>query len=381
MTNRRITQKRRQQNMKTIAFYLPQFHAIPENDAWWGTGFTEWVNVKAAKPQFKGHIQPEIPYNNNYYDLLDPKAQIEQAEMAKKYGLGGFCYYHYWFEGKLLLEKPMENMMANPEIDIPFCICWANETWARTWDGQENHILIKQNYNEDEAAWKRHFDYLLPFFQDSRYICHDGKPMLLIYKPQLITNCKQMLEYWRALAKDAGLPGLYIGFQHFSAFDADADTLGFDFGVEFEPFYTVYELKKELHAPLRKLVYALKHPRWIFRKLRQKLCHKPTVYDYDEIWQRIIRRQPNSANRIPGGFTAWDNTPRRGRDSNVFFGASPEKFRKYLTQQLDHAHDQYHADYLFLNAWNEWAEGAHLEPDAHNGYGYLDALKAAVETR
>lgn len=364
--------------MKTIAFYLPQFHAIPENDAWWGQGFTEWVNVKAAKPQFKGHMQPEVPYRNNYYDLLDPAVQVAQAMLAKQYGLGGFCYYHYWFEGKLLLEKPMENMLGNPEVDIPFCVCWANETWARTWDGQENEVLIKQNYNEDEAAWKAHFDYLLPFFRDDRYIRHQGKPMMLIYKPHLITNCAQMLTYWRKLAQEAGFPGLYVGYQHFSAFDADCEALGFDFGVEFEPFYTVRELKKELSTTGSKLRYSLKHPAWILRKLYQKLLNKPTVYDYDEIWNRILRRKPEKANSIPGGFTSWDNTPRRGSNSNVFFGASPEKFKKYLSRQVDHANTVYHADYLFLNAWNEWAEGAHLEPDEHDGFGYLEAHKTAV---
>ena len=144
--------------MKKIALYLPQFHAIPENDAWWGEGFTEWTNVSKSKPQFIKHVQPEIPYGKNYYNLLDENVQENQAKMAKKYGVDGFCYYHYWFEGKLLLEKPMENMLKNPKVDIPFCICWANETWARTWDGKEQDILIKQNYNEDETGWKKHFD-------------------------------------------------------------------------------------------------------------------------------------------------------------------------------------------------------------------------------
>lgn len=367
--------------MKTIAFYLPQFHTIPENDMWWGKGFTEWVNVRAAKPQFKGHIQPAVPYQDNYYDLLDESVQIQQAQLAKQYGLGGFCYYHYWFEGKLLLEKPMENMLRNPKVDIPFCICWANETWARTWDGQENHVLIKQNYNEDKPAWKAHFDYLLPFFQDPRYICHNGKPMLLIYKPQLIKNCKAMLEYWKELAQAAGLPGLYLGYQHFSAFDADCEALGFDFGVEFEPFYTVRELKAELASAGSKLKYALRRPRWLYHKLQQKFLHKPAVYDYDEIWGRILRRKPEKTNIIPGGYTAWDNTPRRGNQANVFFQSTPEKFEKYLTQQLKRADAVYHSDYLFLNAWNEWAEGAYLEPDTHNGFGYLEAFQAAVNSK
>ncbi|MGN0374718.1 MAG: glycoside hydrolase family 99-like domain-containing protein, partial [Butyrivibrio sp.] len=355
--------------MKTIAFYLPQFHSIPENDEWWGKGFTEWSNVRASKPQFKGHIQPEIPYNNNYYNLLDPETQVNQAELAKEYGLSGFCYYHYWFEGKLLLEKPMENMLQNKQVDIPFCICWANETWARTWDGKEQDILIKQNYNEDEEGWKRHFDYLLPFFKDSRYIKHDGRPMILLYKPQLILNCKEMLSFWRKLAKKEGFPDLYIGYQHHSAFDSDMESYGFDFGIEFEPFYTVRELKKNTAGALRKCGYAIKHPKWIYRKFRQKFLKKPTIYDYDEIWKRILNRKPAAENIMPGAFTSWDNTPRRGNQSNVFLGASPQKFAKYFQQQVKHAKEVYGAEYLFINAWNEWAEGAHLEPDTYNGFG------------
>lgn len=363
--------------MKTIAFYLPQFHSIPENDQWWGQGFTEWTNVKATRPQFKGHMQPEVPYKQNYYNLLESDVQQAQAELAEKYGVGGFCYYHYWFEGKLLLEKPMENMLNNKSIKIPFCVCWANETWARTWDGKEQDILIKQNYEEGEEEWKKHFDYLLSFFRDERYIKHEGKPMLLIYKPQLIINGKEMLKYWRELATEAGFDGLYVGYQHHSAFDYDMKEYGFDFGVEFEPFYTVRELKKSISGKASKVGYALKHPKWLIRKLRAKLFNKPTIYDYDEIWERIINRRPEREGLVPGAFTSWDNTPRRGCNSNVFYEATPDKFKKYFSKQLDHAKDVYNADYIFINAWNEWAEGAHLEPDERNGYGYLEAILEA----
>ncbi|KAF5082675.1 Glycosyltransferase WbsX [anaerobic digester metagenome] len=361
--------------MKKIAFYLPQFHAIPENDEWWGKGFTEWVNVKASKPQFKGHIQPEIPLNNNYYNLLDAETQVWQANLAKKYGIDVFCYYHYWFEGKLLLEKPMENMLHNKKIDIPFCICWANETWARTWDGQEKNILIQQKYNEDEDAWKAHFNYFLQFFKDERYLKHDGKPMLLIYKPQLILNCKAMLTYWQQLALQAGFSGLYIGYQHVSAFDSNMVQLGFDFGVEFEPFYTVRELKNGIATTQKKIAYSIRNPKWFIRKIYEKIMHRPVIYDYDEIWNRILNRSPIRQSIMPGAFPAWDNTPRRGNKSGVFYGASPKKFAKYFKQQMKHAEEVYHAEYLFINAWNEWAEGAHLEPDECNRYEYLEGLK------
>lgn len=360
--------------MKKIAFYLPQFHAIPENDEWWGKGFTEWTNVKSAKPQFKGHFQPEVPLNGYYYNLLDERTQEWQSQLALKYGLDGFCYYHYWFEGKLLLEKPMENMLGNHNIQIPFCICWANETWSRTWDGQETSILIKQNYDEDENAWKDHFLYLLPFFKDERYLREEGKPILILYKPQLIEHCKEMLLYWRKLALENGLDGLYIGYQHHSAFNYDMASLGFDFGIEFEPMFTIREIDKEKDRPLGLLKRALVHPKWLYRKIREKWLHESKVYDYDEIWKRILKRKPREEKVFPGAFCAWDNTPRMGNKSTVFYQSSPDKFKKYFKAQLIHAQKDYKAEYIFINAWNEWAEGAHLEPDERNGYGYLEAI-------
>lgn len=361
--------------MKIIAFYLPQFHAIPENDQWWGKGFTEWVNIKASKPQFKGHDQPEIPLNSNYYNLLDKNVQIQQAELAKRYGVFGFCYYHYWFEGKLLLEKPMENMLSDPEVDIPFCICWANETWARTWDGQEKSILIKQNYNEDKKSWKSHFEYFLPYFRDQRYIRHDDKPVLVIYKPQLITNCREMLDYWNELAIENGLNGLFLGYQHPSAFDGDCEKLGFDFGIEFEPFYTVREMKKELCGKGKKIKYALSNPVWLKQKLWKKIFRKPNIYSYDEVWRRILQRSPEKINLAPGAFPSWDNTPRKKNKADIFWGATPEKFYYYFSKQIEHARSVYRSEFIFLNAWNEWAEGAHLEPDERFGYGYLEAIR------
>lgn len=361
--------------MKKIAFYLPQFHTIPENDEWWGEGFTEWVNVKNSVPQFKNHIQPEVPLDKNYYCLLEDNIQRWQSDLAKEYGIDGFCYYHYWFEGKMLLEKPMEKMLANTEVTIPFCICWANETWARTWDGQEENVLIKQNYNENRAAWKKHFEYLLQFFLDDRYIKEKGKPLLLIYKPQLISNCKDMVTYWNELAVEAGLDGIYVGCQHPSAYDVPLEEMGMDFGVEFEPFFTVRELNHELNNKLKKITHYILKPKIFFRKVEHKLLKKPNIYDYDEIWKRIIKRVPLNENMMPGAFPSWDNTPRRSNTSDIFWGATPKKFKKYFHLQLEHANEEYQAEYIFINAWNEWAEGAHLEPDEHNKYGYLEALK------
>ena len=198
--------------MRIIAFYLPQFHDIPENDEWWGKGFTEWVNVKKAKPLFEGHAQPRVPLNNNYYNLLDDNIKIWQSEIAQKHGIYGFCYYHYWFNGKLLLEEPMEQMLKNKEITIPFCICWANEQWTKAWVG-ENKVLIAQKYG-DKNEWAEHFYYLLPFLKDERYIYEKGKPLVVIYRPNIIPCLNEMLDYWVELAKKNGLNGITFAYQH-----------------------------------------------------------------------------------------------------------------------------------------------------------------------
>lgn len=360
-------------NLKVIAFYLPQFHSFPENDKWWGKGFTEWVNVKKSKPQFKGHIQPEVPLDHNYYNLMDPSVQVRQAEMAEKYGIYGFCYYHYWFDGKMLMQKPMENMLNNPDIHLPFCVCWANETWSRRWNGQEKDILMAQNYNEGKEGWKKHFDYLLPFFKDERYIKHGNKPMMIIYRPHFIKKLRAMLSYWNSLARENGFDGMYFGFQHYDEYQYDVMDKGFDFGIEFEPFFTVFE--KYTH---NQYTYALKHPGFLMHKLREKILKLPSCYDYDEIWKSILKRKPLPG-RVPGAFTGWDNTPRRGNKAAVFVHSSPKKFAYYFKKQVDHAINDYKSEYLFIDAWNEWAEGAHLEPDEYNGYGYLKAVRRALK--
>ena len=361
---------------------MPQYHSIPENDEWWGEGFTEWDNVRKSVPLYKGHNQPEIPLNGNYYNLLDENVQEEQAVIAKEYGLYGFCYYHYWFSGKLLLEKPMENMLKNRNVDIPFCICWANETWSRTWDGKESDILIEQDYEGSLDEWKRHFEYLLPFFKDNRYIKHGNKPMMIIYKPQLFSQCEDMIRYWNELAIENGFDGLYWGYQHRSAYDSDICEKIFDFGIEFEPFFSVRELEIEKNQKYKGMGHigdGLKHLQFLGWKIKKRILNSPILFDYDKIWNQIISREPCRKNLCPGAFTAWDNTPRRGLKGTAFKGATPEKFKKYIETQVQRAKTVYQSEYLFINAWNEWAEGAHLEPDECNKYGYLEALRSALE--
>lgn len=345
--------------MKQIAFYLPQFHTIPENDKWWGKGFTEWVNVKKSKPLFRGHNQPEVPLQG-YYDLSNVNEMVKQAKMAKEYGLYGFCYYHYWFEGKLLLEKPLEQMLVTPGVDIPFCLCWANETWSRTWDGSEKKILIAQNYDEDDEMLRKHFDYFLKFFKDQRYIKEGNKPILIIYKPHLIKNIDHIIDYWNKLASENGFDGIYFGYQHHSAFSFPDKTKGFDFGIEFEPWYTIDQ------EDMLKQTF--------FQKVYRKVLKKPLILNYDEVWKKILARY-SSEKTMPGAFVSWDNTPRMANRGIVVLGATPEKFKRYYKKQMKRAKTIYHTDYIFINAWNEWAEGAHLEPDEKNGYGYLEGLK------
>ncbi|RRQ78488.1 glycoside hydrolase family 99-like domain-containing protein, partial [Enterococcus faecium] len=198
--------------MRVIAFYLPQFHEIPENNEWWGEGFTEWTNVKTARPLYSGHYQPREPINDNYYDLLNDDVKEWQVSIAKKNGIYGFCFYHYWFDGKMLLEKPVEQFLKNKNLDINFCLSWANEPWTKAWVSKNDSILIEQNYGNEEN-WEKHFDYLLPFFKDSRYICNDGKPLFVIYRPEQIGCLNEMLDYWQILAKKNGLAGIDFAYQ------------------------------------------------------------------------------------------------------------------------------------------------------------------------
>ncbi|HEM3213765.1 glycosyltransferase WbsX family protein [Streptococcus suis] len=374
--------------MRPIAFYLPQFHAIPENDEWWGEGFTEWTNMKAATPLFEGHLQPRIPLDNNYYNLLDEKTMEWQVELAKKYGLYGFCFYHYWFNGHMLLEKPMEMMLNNPNINFPYMICWANEPWTNAWkaDGNEK-TLIAQHYGR-EKEWKQHFEYLLQFFKDKNYIVENNKPMLLIYRPEIIECLNEMLDYWNELAIEAGFSGIDFAYQQVSYYLLDnKDESRFKYRVEYQPGYARYDVQKQsaglsqyllpIKTKIRNIVYGFdkKAKTNLSSKLtRQKLSFE----DYDELCQSIINRKADDEKSVAGMFVDWDNTPRRGDRGRVCLGSTPEKFQHYMIEQIKNVNENYQNDMLFIFAWNEWAEGGYLEPDERNKYGYLEALKAAL---
>lgn len=374
--------------MKIIAFYLPQFHNIPENDEWWGDGFTEWVNVKNAKPLYDGHVQPKEPWGDNYYNLLDDNVKIWQAKLAKEYGIYGFCYYHYWFNGKLLLEKPMEQMLKNKEIDLPFCISWANEPWTKAWVN-EKKVLIPQSYG-GKKEWKEHFDYLLPFFKDNRYIRIDNKPLMVIYRAEVINCLNEMLDYWNNLAKESGLDGLSYAYQNLT-FDLmpNKDDSRFDYNIEFEPSYAWYDLNSESGLKSTKFWKCLRQAKgWLYSKvekvvgfdLERKLEKKENLIrtSYQKAWDKILQRVPSSNKNIPGAFVAWDNTPRKKMRGQVYEGSTPEIFEKNLEKQIRRARGVYQKDIIFMYAWNEWAEGGYLEPDKEHGFGYLEAIKNAL---
>lgn len=369
--------------MKIIAFYLPQYHAIPENDEWWGKGFTEWTNVKKAVPVIKGQVQPKVPLNNNYYCLLDDDVKMWQVKMAKEAGVYGFCYYHYWFNGKMLLEKPAEQMLANKKVDMPFCFSWANEPWSRSWNGDSKNVIMEQRYG-GEKDWVKHFEYLLPFFMDDRYIKENEKPMFVIYKPDIMTKCYEMMECWDRLAKSAGFPGMYFGFQFPSAFRNRENEEKFDFGIEFEPLYsrTASQDFLNISTVRGKLGLMCKHPLLFMKissdKLKNKYLNKPVVYNYSKECEKMVHRSPYFKNSVPGMYTGWDKTPRNGSRAMIYTGSTPDRFYHYLSKQVERAQNLYGTEYLFITAWNEWGEGAYLEPDQQFGYGYLDAIRKVL---
>ena len=367
--------------MKVIAFYLPQFHEIPENNEWWGKGFTEWVNVKKAKPLFEGHNQPRVPLNENYYNLLDGKTQKEQVEMANKYGVYGFCFYHYWFDGKLLLEKPVENFLKDKSLDTHYCICWANEHWTNAWANKEAKVLIEQRYG-NEKEWKEHFDYLLKFFKDERYIKEDNKPLLVIYRPELIDCLKEMFDFWNKEAIKNGFDGVNFAYQHAGyTVSPKCDESLFKYALEYHPncaqVFMNAEKKSFLNTAKKQI--ALFFEKYLKINIREKLKgNKLKHYDYDEIWKYIINMKPRNNKCIPGAFVDWDNTPRRGYKGFVIDGANPQKFKDYFSKQIKHAKEDYKKDMIFIFSWNEWAEGGYLEPDEKNKFGYLEGIKSAL---
>ncbi len=373
---------------KVIAFYLPQFHTIPENDHSYGKGFTEWTNTKKAKPLFPDHNQPRTPLNNNYYCLLDESVMEQQVQLAKQYGVYGFCYYHYWFKGgKKLLEKPVEMMLKNTKIDMPFCLCWANENWTKRWDGGNNEVIVEQDYGNLEEL-DLHVDYLCEFFADPRYIKIDDMPILLIYKPELIPNLEETLQSIRTRVEKNGFEGIKLICQYPLYYFKGEHHEYFDHFVQFQPQFVQDDIYEASRSSTRTKARVLmnkvglgsvvkKIQKYMANKKRAKQKGMPVRRSYDADWAGILGKKITDSKLIAGAFVDWDNTPRL-KTGLVYDGTTPEKFEEYMSALIDKVHNEYEQNMIFINAWNEWAEGAYLEPDKQNGYKYLEGLNRAL---
>ncbi len=346
-------------SIRPIAFYLPQFHPIPENDAWWGKGFTEWTNTAKAKPLFPGHDQPHVPADLGFYDLRVAETRAAQAEMAKKFGFEGFCYYHYWFAGKELLERPFAEVLHSGEPDFGFCLCWANQTWTGIWHGAPNRILVEQTYPGDEDH-RRHFDSLLPAFQDRRHITVDGKPVFVVFRPMEIPDVKRTMDLWQEMATVAGLKGLHL--------------VGVE-GPSWKPQEHGFDASITPRLPARRGWVSWRTP---VKKLMQKYRQMkgwPTVHSYEKILDSLLIKPAPGIENYPCVIPNWDNTPRSGGNGLVLQGSTPELFRRHFKEALDLAGrlpDE--RRFVFVKSWNEWAEGNYLEPDLEHGHAYLDVV-------
>lgn len=354
---------------RILAIYLPQFHPIPENDAWWGRGFTEWTNVTRARPLFREHYQPHLPADLGFYDLRVPEVREAQASLAAAHGIHGFCYYHYWFKGKRLLERPFNEVLDSGRPDFPFCLCWANETWSRRWLGEEKEVLVAQDYSRDDDD--AHALWLMRAFGDPRYVRVAGRPVFLIYRPLDLPEPARTVEILRTTAARLGLPDPYLVGVDSHAYRDRFEPLGFDNTLRFHPQLGVLPRFQSDGPTLSRLR----------RNARQGvLSPSLKVYSYRQACQAMTETAPIGS-KIPCVFVGWDNTPRRGAKGVIMVGSSPSDFGAELELALDRWRKSSPAcDLLFVNAWNEWAEGNHLEPDQRYGLGFLERVRAALKS-
>jgi hypothetical protein len=347
--------------LKLIAFYLPQYHPIAENDEWWGRGFTEWTNVSKAFPNFSGHYQPHLPSDLGFYDLRLAETREQQAELARKYGIYGFCYHHYWFGGKRLLERPFNDVLKSGQPDFPFCLCWANENWTRRWDGAEHQILIAQQHSpEDDLAFIQD---IIPAFKDPRYIRINNKPLLIVYRVSLLPDPQSTVNVWHEEVKKHGLEGIYlVAAQSFSI--KSPLPYGFDAAVEFPPHNA--------------------RGTWINNQLEiTNPLYTGNVFDYARVAANHILHDLPEETDYPLFHTvmpSWDNAARRQSTCHTFYNSSPEHYHVWLKEVIRHTREHHPAgeQIVFINAWNEWAEGCHLEPDQKYGHSYLQATEKAL---
>ncbi len=366
---------------RIITFYLPQYHPIAENDKWWGKDFTDWVNVTRSKPRYKGHYQPQLPSELGLYDLMNAETRIAQAELAKEYGIYGFCYYHYWFNGKMLLEKPFNEVLSSKKPDFPFCLCWANENWTRRWDGLDSEILMEQNYSEYDA--EQHMEWLGKAFIDPRYIKIKNKPIFLIYNANGIPDLKTIISKWRTEVKKQGFDDIYlcsVKSIHNRIDDKEAINIGFNAVVEFIPG-TEMNIPRKLSGLPRYYLFKIinkfieiTRTENIFNKLPITIIH-----DYEKFAQMNIQKENYQTKTFPCVIPSWDNSARKKISASIQ-NNDPLIFKKWLTNSISKVSNYDNEEKIvFINAWNEWAEGCHLEPDKKNGRLFLNAVSEVLK--
>lgn len=373
---------------RLVAFYLPQFHPIPENDEWWGKGFTEWTNVAKAKPLFKGHYQPRLPADLGFYDLRVPEVREAQAQLARDAGVEAFCYYHYWFAGKRLLERPFNEVVASGRPDFPFCICWANQTWSGIWHGSPNRVLIEQTYPGAEDN-RRHFMAVRDAFLDERYMRVEGRPLFMIYRPNEFPGVKAFIEQWQQLAREHGLPGIHF-VAHLFHYETNWDfkAHGFDNcvivsslkGSALSTRDLLFEAGKNGTRGFNDSIEALRH--FIWRQSRSVFGKFNNVVLYKHVHPFLLDACKEIPNAYPCVTPNWDNTARSNVRGVVLHDSTPELFRAHIRQAIDLVQNRKPQLRLtFVKSWNEWAEGNYLEPDRKFGHDYLKVVREEVMDR
>jgi lipopolysaccharide biosynthesis protein len=357
-------------NIRPIAIYLPQFHPIPENDAWWGKGFTEWTNVTRATPLLKGHYQPHLPSDLGFYDLRLADTREAQAELARQHGIYGFCYYHYWFNGHRLLNRPIDEVLASNKPDFPFMFCWANENWSRRWNEEDQAILIKHEYSLEDD--ERHINFLIPFFKDKRYIKVGNKPVFSIYRSDLFPDIAKTIELWRKVVRRHGFDDIYmINTQYFAKTFIDPMAYNFDASMSFQPNWA--------QGPSR-LFGSWKDK--LLRKLniRESIYVENYIAYYKDFVDQMMKVPPYGYKCYPSVMPGWDNSARKRKKAAILLDSSPQLFSTWFSDVLakfkPYSKDE---NFIFINAWNEWAEGNHLEPCQRWGRAYLEAVKDALD--
>lgn len=374
-----------QPRARVFAFYLPQFHPIPENDEWWGSGFTEWTNVAKAKPLFPGHWQPRLPADLGFYDLRVPEVRQQQADLARGAGIESFCYWHYWFgNGRRIIERPFEEVLTSGSPDFPFCLAWANQTWSGIWHGSPDRTLIKQEYpgKADEEA---HFRAVQRAFEDDRYTRVDGKPLFAVFAPHNLPSPDAFIDHWRELASKAGFPGLFFvaithKFRAGSSRYQEPELKPFDAVTPLVPQDYLQTIGRASKGSLGRRSKELNFGR--LSRFKPARWQRPTRIEYSDVVAHALEDLPVGERYLPSILPNWDNTPRSGTRGVVYEGATPELFEVYMEKALDRVADRpAEKRIIFLKAWNEWAEGNYVEPDDRYGHAYLDAMRNVILPR